>query len=290
VSKDEEVKPAEGAVKADPKEPTAKAPEPKENDPGDEAAPEGTDAADKPKKPNWAQRRIDELTREKHDARRERDYWRELASRGQQPQQAQAPQQQATATQKPQPNQYQTTEEYFEALADWKADQKWEARERQRREQAEKEAKQQGEQKIARTFAEREQKARDTYPDYDEVARGDGNPITELMVEAILRSEKGPDIAYFLGKNPDKALQIAQMTDSHSVALALGRIEAQIETAATPSQPVAVASAPKAAPTAAPPPPKVLSSSAPSQKRLDDSMSTAEWVKERNAQLRKKRA
>lgn len=291
MSKDEEVKPAEGAPKADPKEPTAKAPEPKDNDPGDEANPEGKQGDSTEKKPRkpWHEKRIGELTYNWRQAERERDYWREFATKlAPQPQGAPA-QQQAQASTKPQRANFASDEDYIEAVAEWKSEQKLSEWDRKRREEAERQENERRQQTVAKTFSEREAKARAKYEDYQEVAYSDDNPISELMAKVIYASEVGPEIAYFLGKNPDKGLQIAQMTDPHSVALALGRIEAQIEAAANPPQPV-TPPAPKAAPTSAPPPPKVLSNSAPAQKRLSDDMPTAEWVRERNAQIRKKRA
>lgn len=285
---DEEKKPVEGA-QADPKatEAAKAAPEPRDDDPGDEASPEGkTDSADKkPRKP-WHEKRIGELTYNWRQAERDRDYWRELATRQPSQPQAQPAQQQTQATQKPLPAQYQSTEEYLEALADWKSEEKLSAWDRKRREEAERTEREQSTRKVFDSFSERQAKAREKFADFDEVAYSPDTPISPLMAEVITRAEMGPEIAYFLGKNPDKGLQISQMTDPHSVALALGRIEAQL--AAPQPQPV-TASAPKAAPTAAPPPPKTLSGSAPVQKNPED-MTTREWVTWRNAQIRKKRA
>jgi len=289
VSKEDE-KPVEGADKADPKDKDVKAakpeaPEAEDKDPGDEATPGGTDDPAKPKKPHWSQKRIDELTYSRRSAERDRDYWRELAIKNAQ-QPAQPAQQQTPAANKPAPAQFTTTEDYLEALADWKSEQKLQDWDRKRRESAEKEQREQAAQKVHKTFAEREQKAREKYEDFEEVAYHLA-PINEVMAEVIRRSEFGPEIAYFLGKNPDRGQQIAQMTDPHSVALAIGRIEAQLDAQANPAP--AVTSTPKAAPTTAPPPPKTLSGSAPVQKSPEE-MTTKEWVDWRNSQVRKKRA
>ena len=290
-----EDKPVEGAVKADPKDKDTKAakpevPEADDKDPGDEAAPGGADDPAKPKKPHWSQKRIDELTAHRRQAERDRDHWRELAMRGAR-RPAQPAQPQAPAVNKPSASQFQTTEDYLEALADWKSDQKLQEWDRKRREQAEKQAREAQQQKVQKTFAEREQKAREKYGDdeFEQVAYHLA-PINEVMAEVIRRSEFGPEIAYFLGKNPDKGQQIAAMQDAHSVALAIGRIEAQLEAQANPVAPAVVPSAPKAAPTAAPPPPKTLSGSAPVQKKLEDDLTTKEWMALRNQQVRKKRA
>lgn len=293
MSKADEVQPDKGAVVADPKDKDVKAakpdaPAPDDKDPGDEASPGGGNDADKPKKPHWSQKRIDELTRNWRQEQREKAQLLELLRQREQEAKP-AVQPQAQAATKPQPNQYQTTEEFLEALADWKAESKIQDWDRKRRTEAEENAKRESEQKRKQTFAEREAKARAKYEDYDLVALGDETPITELMAKVIYASDLGPEIAYFIGKNPDKGQQIAQMTDPAQVALAIGRIEAQVEAAATPPPAPEVPAAPKAAPTAAPPPPKTLSGSAPAQKNPEQ-MTTKEWMDWRNSQVRKKRA
>jgi|SRR5579863_847088 len=47
------------------------------------------------------------------------------------------------------------------------------------------------------------------YPDYYEVTNNPSLPISVAMVNTIVRHENGPDIAYFLGKNPAEASRIA---------------------------------------------------------------------------------
>lgn len=88
------------------------------------------------------------------------------------------------------------------------------------------------------------------YSDYAEVVGNPSLPITPAMAEAIMDSEVGPDVAYFLGKNPKEAARISQLNPV-SQARELGRLEAIVSTqrqtpkpAAAPVQPVGARSAP----------------------------------------------
>ena len=51
----------------------------------------------------------------------------------------------------------------------------------------------------------------DKYDDFDEVISNPSVRITESMTLAIMESDKGGEIAYFLGKNPNEAARIADL-------------------------------------------------------------------------------
>lgn len=76
-------------------------------------------------------------------------------------------------------------------------------------------------------FAERAEKAEERYPDFQTVVGNPALTINEGMAEFISDSDAGPDVAYYLGKNPMKALQIAQMSP-FKAARALMEIEKDI--------------------------------------------------------------
>jgi hypothetical protein len=81
--------------------------------------------------------------------------------------------------------------------------------------------------KVQEAFLEKAEKAIERYPDFQAVV---GNPelaINDAMAEFISDSDQGPDVAYFLGKNPMRAAQIAQMTPVKAT-VALLQIEAEL--------------------------------------------------------------
>lgn len=64
------------------------------------------------------------------------------------------------------------------------------------------------------------------YPDYEQVAHKGWEP-TPAMLEAILESEKGPELAYHLGKNPAERSRIAALSPVGQVR-ELGKLEGTI--------------------------------------------------------------
>lgn len=96
------------------------------------------------------------------------------------------------------------------------------------------------------------------------------------MREAILESDDGPALAYHLGKNPDLAEKIASLPPI-AAARELGRLEAKL--AREREQPPVISKAP-------PPPPKIEGVE-PAIERDPDKMSTQDWVKWREKQIRK---
>lgn len=242
-----------------------------------ESAP--TESGDAPaqqagKKPGVHQR-IDELTKEKHDARRaaedaqrERDHWREQALRAQQ------------AAQQPQPVQAAETETGEPTLESCDFDQarfqrEWYSYQRTQ------EKKQEAVQKRQQAFAEKESAFRAEHPDYDAVVRNPTLPITQQVAEVILDTDDPPAIAYYLGQNPEEAAAIAQMTP-HQIGRAIGRIEAKLS--APPASDALRQPEPKTV-TKAPAPVTTLSGSPAVVKSYED-MSPKEYDEQR----RKERA
>ena len=203
-------------------------------------------------------KRIDELTKEKYDAQRERDYWREMAMKGQ-------------PEQKPQPAQAAEREPEEPTLESCDFDQarfqrEWYSYQRTQ------EKKQEAAQARQQTFAEREAAFRAEHPDYDAVARNPALPITQQVAEVILETDDPPAIAYYLGQNPEEAAAIAQMTP-HQIGRAIGRIEAKLS--APPASDASRQPAPKTV-TRAPGPVTTLSG-APAVKKTYEGMSMKEY-------------
>ena len=195
-----------------------------------ESADPGSNEPAKPKN-RGVGKRIDELTKARHDAERDRDYWREQAVK------LQAPQQET-------PNRSQRSESDEPTLESCDFDQaefqrKWYSWRRDADTKAE------AAQAKQRSFHDAEAKFRAEHPDYDAVSKNPALPITPQVAEVILDSDNPPAVAYYLGQNPHEAAEIAQMTP-HQIGRAIGRIEAKL-------------TAPVVAPAVAQPEPKTVS-------------------------------
>ncbi|OGA94975.1 MAG: hypothetical protein A3E79_06300 [Burkholderiales bacterium RIFCSPHIGHO2_12_FULL_61_11] len=114
------------------------------------------------------------------------------------------------------PDQFDTWEDYAEALSDQKAEAKDRARENQRQQSA-----------IDSGYADRVEKALDKYDDFEQVAYNPNLKITAAMAETIKASDTGPDIAYYLGSNPKEAARIAELPPLQQ-AREIGKIEAKV--------------------------------------------------------------
>ena len=220
-----------------------------------------------------AQKRIDELTREKYERAREADYWRQQAMQ-----------------QKPEPKVVEPTKlptleehgydeakyqaaliQYVEQKAEQVVETRLNQQEAQRKEQS----------RLA-TFAERQQAFAKATPDFEaRVLQDPSLPITEAMRDVIVDSESGPELAYYLAQNRAAAEAIARLP-THLAALEMGRIEgrlsAQKEAAKRPP-PVSKA----------PPPPPTLETTEAAGSKAPEDMSTDEWMKWREKQVSKRR-
>lgn len=185
-------------------------------------SPENT-SAEKPKK-NGAQKRIDEITRDKYDAIKERDYWRKEALKNKEaPPAQQAPE----AKEAPKQDDYEDYDDYLVAKAEYNVEQKLRAENAKKtaeQKEAERNQKQQQNQQNFNTHAE---KAREKYDDFDTVALNPTLPTSDAMYESIVESDMGAEVLYYLGQHMDEAYGIAQMSDL-SAAREIGRIEAKL--------------------------------------------------------------
>lgn len=107
-------------------------------------------------------------------------------------------------------------------------------------------------------------------PDFEEVITSSDVPMTQPMEQAILESEIGPKLAYYLANNPEEAEKIAAMSPIGAIRT-LGRIEERLATAK-----------PEVKPTNAPAPIKPLGSRATVAKD-PGKMSDAEYEKWRKS-------
>lgn len=173
------------------------------------------------------QSRIDELTRARYEAEREAKFWREQAAKSQTP---------STDAPKPTRADFADDDAYFEALADYKAEQK--VRQFSQQTQAERAQEAQARQTASQfdLYQERVQQA--DLPDYAEVVGQSDVPAAPHVLESILDSDVGPQLAYHLAKHPDVAERLNAMTPVQA-AREIGRLEAAVASpaAAQPTPP-----------------------------------------------------
>jgi hypothetical protein len=225
-------------------------------------------------------KRIDELTRLRRDAERERDHWRDLHLRSQ-------PQPPPKA--ESQPDKAKTLADFdydegrFQSYIFEQAEKRSvEAARRELRAEKESEARE----RRKTTFASKASDFAKTVSDYDSVVRNPDLPITAEMAEAIQDSEDGPALAYHLGKNPKIAESIAQLPP-YAAAREIGKIEARLAFEREKAKEKSVSKAP-------PPPPKVEGNDSPVSIKVDtadsDTLSDDEWTRRRNKQLERRRS
>jgi hypothetical protein len=111
------------------------------------------------------------------------------------------------ATNRPQRASYANDDDFVDALTDWKADAAIAKRESQHAE-----ARLKAEQaEVAQQWDSRQQKAITAIPDYAEVIGKSEVIVPPYVHQALLESEQGPEIAYYLALHPEEAKRIASM-------------------------------------------------------------------------------
>ncbi len=82
-------------------------------------------------------------------------------------------------------------------------------------------------------WAEATADLRQRVPDFDAVAHNPNLKVTPVMADAIRESSRGAEIAYYLGKNPSEAAQIAGLPPV-SQATAIARLENRLSAGTVP--------------------------------------------------------
>lgn len=168
-------------------------------------------------------------------------------------------------------------DKYFEDLTDFKSKKavdSYRAETQQRSHQ----------QTIQDGFAAQCAEAKKEFADFESVAFSEETLMSDAMRDAIVTSDFGARIAYELGKNPDEAERIANLNPVAAIR-EIGKIESRISSTKPAAEddkedPPAASSAPR-------PPTPVRRATAP-QRGLRDDMPYKDWLKEREAELKRK--
>jgi hypothetical protein len=213
-----------------------------------------------PEKPDGTQKRIDELTKFRREAERDRDYWQNIAQTNQ------------VAPESVEPG---------KSLADFEYDEgkfteylKTEARQ-EATSQAQQVTQQEKGASLQADFAGREKDFASNIDDYHLATSNKDLQFSEDMAVATLHAEKGPELRYYLAKNPEVSAKLSRM-GQYDMSMELGRIEA---TKLGKNKPPSVTTAPK-------PVPKIAGTDSKSTMRIDDpKLSDANFRKMRLKQI-----
>lgn len=167
------------------------------------------------------QRRIDrknsEIAAARTEARLLRERLEQLEARNQAPREPGAPKLE----------QFDNFEDYVDAVADYKASKAVESRMSAAQQEAAQRKAQERSLQVQATWQDRQEAAKEKYADFEEVVGESDATISPEMGQAIVESDLGPDIAYYLAKNPKEAKQIAEMSPIRQIS-AIGRLEAKL--------------------------------------------------------------
>lgn len=180
------------------------------------------------KTPKGVQKRIDELTREKYEARRKAEYWENEAKKITQPPYV-AAQPPSNRPMPPVEAEFADMEQFRQArvayedkLDVWKTEQNRSSTlmAEQEREFTENIAK----------FNANAEKMRAKYPDFDDTVNQEY--FTIPLANEIHSSDFGPEIGYFLAKNPVEAQRIGKLKPN-MIAKEIGKLEVRFSEALT---------------------------------------------------------
>jgi hypothetical protein len=194
-----------------------------ENESEESESPEKTEA--KAKK-NGVQKRIAKLRSREEAAKREADYWKKVALENQGKAPAKEEKQESPVNEgRPKADNFDTQEEYIDALTDWKLDQKFKSEQ----EKTQKSEKEKVEMERASNWQAKMEAFTENTPDFEDAMEEISDvPVSPALQEAILESDIGPEILYALGKDPDEALRISKLSD-YSAIKEVGKLEAKLQ-------------------------------------------------------------
>lgn len=242
----------------------------------------------KSRKKGGFQRRIDKLNSRISERDREIEYLKSIAfskkeQEGQKEQNEPSNSQNNRISKKesegrPDANDYDSYDDYIEALVDWKSEKKLEHRERLREQDRQKSEYE----KTVSQHQERLKSFRESHPDFDDYLEEIKMPISPAVESLLIGSEKGPELMYALAKNVKEYERINSLPPVLA-AMELGKFSAQFLNQSTPG-------VGKSKITNAPAPINTVKGGGRNvEKRIDDpSLSQAEYERLRRKQMSQK--
>lgn len=227
---------------------------------------------------NPVQNRINQLTRQRYEAERRANA--AILAQQQAEERARALEAQALEIARrystPKFEQFPDPEQYQRAL-DAHNQQFYEQQQRRSQEDQQARAQMQAAAQFQARLDSYKAQGMEQFPDFEQVVNNPALPnlpsVNRAVVDALLED---PALAYYYGKHPDEAWQIAGMPPARAV-MEVGKVAAKL--AATPAKTVT-----------APAPPATVGGNQRASNEPSDRDSIEEWVRKRNAQLRARNA
>lgn len=244
-------------AKSEDNEPEAK--EPVSEDSSTESSEEESEPQGK--KHEGVQKRIDELTRLRRDAERERDYWKEQAEKPQEPKEIRT----------------LADFEYDEVkYQQYLADEYSKLAESKFKELMRQENQKSAIQRRNQIFSDTEKDFSNEVKDYYQVTRSEDLQYSESMHDIVTDLDYGHEVLYYLGKNKDVAAKIHAMPEKRQ-AIEFGRLEERLQ--ALKVKPVSNA----------PAPPKTIKGGKSQVQKAPEKMSQSEFEKYRQKVIKSRR-
>jgi hypothetical protein len=176
--------------------------------------------------PRSAQRRVDRAVRRQYEAEARANMLEERLSAVEQRTQPQATQRREG---EPRIEDFQDFDQYVAAKAEWISEHKIQKVLAERDQRSNAERAEADSRTTADNWNRKLQKASADIPDLTEAIESSDVPMTPVMRSAIVESDVGPQLAYYLATHPDEAEDIAALGPLATVR-ALGRIEERLAT------------------------------------------------------------
>ena len=184
------------------------------------------DRNDKGQFKSGTQKRIDALVYQRNQAEREAAYWR---------QQAQTP---AKAPEAPKVEDFRSYDEYEDAMQRHRIDEGVQRATAKTAEQQAERFTQQAQSAAQETYNQRVSETVARIPDFVEVVGKSQVPMSPALAEALMESDRGPELVYHLAKNPAEAERLNSMS-VRQMDREIGRLETALTSKAAPPAPPA---------------------------------------------------
>lgn len=126
-------------------------------------------------------------------------------------------------TGRPNPNDFENAFEYAEALSEWKIDKIFQEKESKREVKKFEES----QNKAFDTFQSKMELAKTEIDDYDEVVNNSSLSVSNIVRDAIVESDIGPELIYHLAKNPGIVKDINEASTTKALKM-IGKLEVKL--------------------------------------------------------------